>query len=594
MALINLRNATIAFGGPPILADISLSIERDERVCLYGRNGEGKSTLLKILDGEIAPDSGELTRANGLRTAYLNQDTPADLAGTVREIVAADLADAPGHQVDSALSRLSLEGTASFDELSGGLKRRVLLARALATEPDLLLLDEPTNHLDIESITYLEEFLLRWHGTLVFVTHDRALLRKLATRIIEIDRGQVYSFAENYETFLRRRDDRLATEADQTALFDHKLSAEEVWIRQGIKARRTRNEGRVRALKKLREERRKRRQRQGVSRVQVQQAERSGDLVLEIRDLEFGYNETSLVRDFSTIIGRGDKIGIIGPNGAGKTTLLQLILGQLEPRQGSVRHGTRLKIARFDQHREALNLKESVAENIAPGQEYLEINGQRRHVYGYLQDFLFTPERARTPVAVLSGGERNRLLLARILARPVNLLILDEPTNDLDVETLDLLEEQLVAYAGTLMLVSHDRDFLDHVTTSTLVFEGDGQIGDYTGGYSDWRRLQQTSANTAPTTPRATDHKDAAPSRKTKLGFNDRRELEALPERIEDLEAEQAALHQQMADPAFYQGSGAEINTAKEQLDAVDEALAAAYARWEELAQLEEARSMDL
>ncbi|HIG54977.1 MAG TPA: ATP-binding cassette domain-containing protein [Candidatus Latescibacteria bacterium] len=588
MALINLRNATIAFGGPPILADISLRIERDERVCLYGRNGEGKSTLLKMLNGEIAPDSGELARANGLRTAYLNQDTPADLAGTVREIVAAGVKDAPDHQIDSALSRLSLDPNTNFDELSGGLKRRVLLARAIAAEPDVLLLDEPTNHLDIGSITYLEEFLLRWNGTVVFVTHDRALLRKLATRIIEIDRGQVYSFAENYETFLRRREERFATEADQAALFDHRLSEEEVWIRQGIKARRTRNEGRVRALEKMREERRKRRQHQDVSRLQVQQAERSGDLVLEVRDLEFGYGEESLVRDFSTIIGRGDKIGIIGRNGAGKTSLLQLILGQLKPRQGSVRHGTRLKIARFDQHREALNLKESVAENIAPGQEFLEINGQRRHVYGYLQDFLFTPERARTPVGVLSGGERNRLLLARILARPVNLLILDEPTNDLDVETLDLLEEQLVAYAGTLILVSHDRDFLDHVTTSTLVFEGDGKIGDYTGGYSDWRRLQQAN----PTPPKASNtspqRKATAPLRKAKLSFNDRRELEALPGQIEDLESEQGALHQRMADPAFYQEGATAISTAKEQLDALEQNLATAYARWEALAQLEE------
>ena len=588
MALINLRNATIAFGGPPILADISLRIERHERVCLYGRNGEGKSTLLKMLNGEIAPDSGELARANGLRTAYLNQDTPADLAGTVRKIVAGGAKNAPGHQIDSALSRLSLDADANLDELSGGLKRRVLLARAIAAEPDVLLLDEPTNHLDIESITYLEEFLLRWNGTLVFVTHDRALLRKLATRIVEIDRGQVYSFAENYETFLRRREERFATEADQAALFDHRLSEEEVWIRQGIKARRTRNEGRVRTLEKMREEHRKRRQHQGVSRLQVQEAERSGDLVLEIRDLEFGYAEESLVRDFSTIISRGDKIGIIGPNGAGKTTLLQLILGQLEPRQGCVRHGTRLKIARFDQHREALNLKESVAENIAPGQEFLEINGQRRHIYGYLQDFLFTPERARTPVGVLSGGERNRLLLARILARPVNLLILDEPTNDLDVETLDLLEEQLVAYAGTLILVSHDRDFLDHVTTSTLVFESNGQINDYTGGYSDWRRLQQ--ANPAP--PKASNtspqRKATAPPRKAKLSFNDRRDLEGLPGQIEDLESEQDALHQRMADPAFYQEDATVISTAKEQLDTLEQTLATAYERWEELAQLDE------
>ena len=384
MALINLRNATIAFGGPPILADITLRIERDERVCLYGRNGEGKSTLLKLLNGDIKPDSGEVVRQSGLRTAYLNQDTPAGLEGTVYEITASGAKDIPGHQVESTLSRLSLDPNIPFAELSGGLKRRVLLARTLAAAPDVLLLDEPTNHLDIDSITYLEEFLLRWGGTLVFVTHDRALLRKVATRIVELDRGQIYSFDENYETFLSRRDERLETEAAQRAAFDHKVSEEEVWIRQSIKARRTRNEGRVRALQKMRDERRKRREHQGVSRLQVQEAKRSGDLVLEIRDLEFGYGDQSLVRDFSLIVGRGDKIGIIGPNGVGKTTLLQLILGQLAPRSGSVRHGTKLSIARFDQHREELDLQKSLAENIAPGQEYLEINGKRRHVFGYL------------------------------------------------------------------------------------------------------------------------------------------------------------------------------------------------------------------
>jgi ATP-binding cassette subfamily F protein uup len=584
MALLNLCNATIAFGGPPVLAGVDLRIGRDERVCLYGRNGEGKSTLLKLLDGELTPDSGELVRARGLRTAYLNQDTPADIEGTAYEIVASGAQGGPAHQVDSALSRLSLEPEALFAELSGGLKRRVLLARALAGEPDVLLLDEPTNHLDIDSITYLEEFLLRWNGTLVFVTHDRALLRKLATRIVELDRGQIFSFECDYETFLRRRDERLETETAQAAAFDHKVSQEEIWIRQSIKARRTRNAGRVRVLKKMREDRRKRRQRQGISRLQVQEAERSGDLVLEVRDLEFGYCAESLVRDFSAIIGRGDKIGIIGPNGAGKTTLLQLILGQLEPRAGSVRHGTRLQIARFDQHREALDLQQSVAENIAPGQEYLEINGQRRHVFGYLQDFLFTPERARTPVSVLSGGERNRLLLARILARPLNLLILDEPTNDLDAETLELLEEQLVAYAGTLILVSHDRDFLDHVTTSTLVFEGEGRIGEYTGGYSDWRVRQNAPAAPAPSAP-----KRPPPARKAKLGFNERRELATLPERIEDLETEREALHQRLADPALYQQGGAEISRAKERLEVLERELATAYARWEELAQLAEA-----
>ena len=587
MALINLRNATIAFGGPPILANITLRIERDESVCLYGRNGEGKSTLLKLLNGDIKPDSGELVRQSGLRTAYLNQDTPAGLEGTIYEITASGAKDVPGHQVESTLSRLSLDPNIPFAELSGGLKRRVLLARTLAAAPDVLLLDEPTNHLDIDSITHLEEFLLRWGGTLVFVTHDRALLRKVATRIVELDRGQIYSFDENYETFLSRRDERLETETAQRAAFDHKVSEEETWIRQSIKARRTRNEGRVRALQKMRDERRKRRERQGVSRLQVQEAERSGDLVLEIRDLEFGYGDQSLVRDFSLIVGRGDKIGIIGPNGVGKTTLLQLILGQLAPRSGSVRHGTKLSIARFDQHREELDLKKSLAENIAPGQEFLEINGKRRHVFSYLQDFLFTPERARTPVAVLSGGERNRLLLARILARPVNLLILDEPTNDLDTETLELLEEQLLAYTGTLLLISHDRDFLDHVTTSTLVLAGNGRIDEYTGGYNEWRVAQENESNEPQsnhTTP-----KSRPPKRKPKLGYNEQRELDALPNQIEALESERENVHQRLADPALYQGDGTEVAAAKKELTGLEETLASAYVRWEELTQRAEA-----
>ena len=592
MPLLNLRQLHIAFGGPPILAGVDLRVERADRLCLVGRNGEGKSTLMKIISGEIQSDGGEQILERQARVARLDQDVPGGISGTVLDIARQGLRSGdPTHWADSAVTRLQLDPQANFTHLSGGLKRRVLLARALSAQPDLLLLDEPTNHLDLDSILYLEDFLLRWDGTLIFVSHDRTFVRRLATRIAEIDRGQLHVHAGSYDDFIRNRDARLAIEETQAAVSDARLSEEEKWVRQSISARRTRNEGRVRALQKMREERKQRRQRQGTAQLRVQEAERSGDMVIEAEDLYFAYSEGQpQVSQLSLLVGRGDKIGIVGPNGSGKTTLLHMLLGQLEPQSGSIRHGTRLQIAHFDQLRAQLNLDESVAENIAPGQEYLNINGQRRHVYGYLQDFLFTPARARTPVGALSGGERNRLLLARLFAKPANLLVLDEPTNDLDAETLELLEEQLVHYAGTLLIVSHDRAFLDNVVTSLLVFEGDGQIGEYAGGYSDWLARHRSDHTERTTQNKKAQKAQRRKQRERKLSFNERRELETLPEQIEALEAEQGTLHKQMADPAFYQQNGEDVAVAQARLEQVDSALQKAYARWEELGEIAEAQ----
>ncbi len=525
MALINLRNINLAFGGPPLLLDISLRIQKGERIALLGRNGTGKSTLLKVIAGEIQADGGLIDRQQGLRVARLEQDVPRNLQGTIYEATAQGLAetgallvryhdltrradsgetglssqltevqqrlessDGWSHQqrIEQVLSRLKLPTDLPVSSLSGGILRRVLLARALAVDPDILLLDEPTNHLDIESITWLEEFLQRENLTLVFVTHDRAFLRRLATRIVEIDRGRLFDFACDYDTFLQRKDELLNAEAQEQARFDKKLAEEEVWIRKGIKARRTRNEGRVRALKKMREEFRQRRERIGTARLNLQEAERSGKLVAEVKGLSFAYDKVPLVSDFSAMVLRGDRIGIIGPNGIGKTTLLKLLLGEIKPQQGTVRLGTNLHVLYFDQMREQLDPNLTVQQNLAGDQDSVVIDGRSRHVIGYLQDFLFTPDRARSPVRILSGGERNRLLLARLFTREANVLVLDEPTNDLDLETLDLLEELLADFKGTLFLVSHDRAFLNRVVTSTIAFEGDGQVREYVGGYDDW------------------------------------------------------------------------------------------------------------
>src|SRR5690242_10297546 len=532
MSLIQLQHVDFSIGGPLLLADVDLSIERGERVCVVGRNGEGKSTLMKLIAGQLQPDDGEVRVQNGIVVARMAQEVPQSTAGSVFDVVAEGLGDlgrllaryhhllAAGlhsddtfealgevqheiesrqgwdldRRVDDVLARLELPGETDFAALSGGMKRRVLLAQALVRKPDVLLLDEPTNHLDIEAIGWLETFLKQFAGSILFVTHDRSFLRALATRIVEIDRGALTDWPGDYDNYLRRREERLHAEAQANALFDKKLAQEEVWIRQGIKARRTRNEGRVRALKALRAERAQRRELGGNVKMTAASAQASGKKVIELRHVHQAYDGRVLIDDLTTTVMRGDRIGIIGPNGAGKSTLLKIMLGELTPLRGTAELGTNIEIAYFDQHRLQLNDKLNALDNVAEGREFIELNGQRKHIIGYLQDFLFSPERARAPITRLSGGERNRLLLAKLFAQPSNLLVMDEPTNDLDVETLELLEELLTDYQGTLLLVSHDRAFLDNVVSSTLVLEGDGKVGEYVGGYSDWLRQKPALA----------------------------------------------------------------------------------------------------
>lgn len=626
MPLITLQNVDYSVGGPLLLEKAELSIEPGERIALIGRNGAGKSTLMKLIAGELRPDDGEVRVQQGVRIARLEQEVPQGTGGSVFDVVAdglgelgqwlaefhrlgqADAYDAKAmadvqakidaadgwtldRRVDETLLRLELDGGAEFARLSGGMKRRVLLARALVSAPDVLLLDEPTNHLDIEAIDWLEAFLKGWNGSVLFVTHDRRFLRALATRIVEIDRGKVTSWPGDWANYERRREERLNAEAQENARFDKLLAQEEVWIRQGIKARRTRDEGRVRRLKAMRVERMQRRELGGNVRLEAAQGDNSGKKVIEAKDLCFAWEGRPMVRDFSTTVLRGDRIGLIGPNGAGKTTLLKLLLGELPPDAGEVKLGTNLQIAYFDQYRATLREDWSAIENVAEGADFIDLNGKRKHVHAYLQDFLFTPERARAPITRLSGGERNRLLLARLFAQPSNLLVMDEPTNDLDVETLELLEEMLADYTGTLLLVSHDRDFLDNVVTSTLVMEGEGHVGEYVGGYSDWLR-QRPRPSTAGT--RAAGDKPAAAAAQTpaptaeaaarrKLGYKEQRELEQLPARIETLEGQVEAMTAAMAAPSFFARDAAAVQADTQKLAATQAELDAAYARWAEL-----------
>ncbi|HVU89517.1 MAG TPA: ATP-binding cassette domain-containing protein [Pirellulales bacterium] len=607
MPLVTVSDLSIGFRGRTLLDAISCQIEPGQRIALLGRNGEGKTTFMRLLCGQIEPDSGQIAHAATVKIAILPQDVPQDIAGTIREVVALGLLNREAEpemawrdeqQIDRILAEMELPAADRFETLSSGMKRRVLLARALVSSPDLLLLDEPTNHLDIDAIRWLEEFLERLSTTLIFVTHDRVFLRRLATRILEIDRGRLFDWSCDYDTFLTRKEDWLAAEEKQNALFDKRLAEEEAWLRQGIKARRTRNEGRVRALEQMRRVRRDRPTAVGKVNLVIADAQRSGTLVAELDSVTFGYGERTIVPDFSATILRGDKIGIFGPNGAGKTTLLRLLLRQLEPDSGNVRLGTNLQIAYFDQLRQQLNPEASVQENVGDGYDTVTIAGKSRHVIGYLEEFLFSPERSRTPVRFLSGGECNRVLLAKLFAKPANVIVLDEPTNDLDAETLELLEERLVQFSGTVLVVSHDRAFLNNVVTSTYVFE-DGQVREYVGGYDDWQRQRAASiAATAPpprpsasTSPkeRSSSSADAkAGTPKRRLSFKERQELQTLPQTIEQLEGEISTLHQAMAQEDFYRQPGKQIAEQQARLKELEVRLAESYERWEQLDQFAE------
>ncbi|MEB8432570.1 ATP-binding cassette domain-containing protein [Cocleimonas sp. KMM 6892] len=633
MSLIQLKNIQVSFGGPALLDQLSLTIDAGERICLIGRNGAGKSTLMKVLNREIKADSGEIIVEKGAVIAQLEQEVPQDMSGSVYEVVASGLAETGEllsafhamneeddigsedwmkrferiqhklescngwhfqNTIDTVISKLELNADVDFGQLSGGIKRRVLLARALVQEPDVLLLDEPTNHLDIEAIIWLEEFLLSFNGSLVFITHDRSFLRRLATRIIEIDRGQATSWPGDYENFLRRKEETLHAEELENARFDKKLAQEEVWIRQGIKARRTRNEGRVRSLEKMRNERSQRREQQGQVNIQVDAGQKTGKRVVEVEHINYTLpTGRVLIDDFSALVQRGDKIGLIGPNGVGKTTLLKVLLGELKPDSGKLIEGTNLQVAYFDQLRSQLDENRSVKDNLDRGADKVMVNGKEKHVISYLQDFLFSPERANSPVNALSGGERNRLLLAKLFIKPANVLVLDEPTNDLDVDTLELLEELLLNYTGTVLIVSHDRAFINNLVTSCYVFEGEGQISEYVGSYDDW--LRQKPAVKAPTKAQKSAKKKEtpaeAPAKETqseasetkKLSFNEQHELKNLPLEIEKLEDRIAELEVLMSEPDFFSQEHKKVSAITDELQQSQTILKEKYDRWEEL-----------
>ena len=619
MPLITLQDIFLSYGQPPLIDHLNLVVEPNERVCLIGRNGAGKSTLLKILTGQIVPDEGSIKRSSGVTVAQLEQSVPHDAQGTVFDVIAQGLGaegeliktfhhliqqfnDNPSpkvmndyeecqaelervngwdinQRVESIITKMDLNPDVDISSLSGGYKRRVLLARALVCNPDLLLLDEPTNHLDIEAIQWVEQFLLKWEGSLLFISHDRRFMDNLANRFIEIDRGKLQDYNCDYSTYLVRKEENLEIEERQNALFDKRLSQEEVWIRQGIKARRTRNEGRVRALESMRSEYVARRKQLGTARMDIHQAEKSGKIVAEATDVTFAFGDgEAVVKNFSTLIQRGDKVGFIGRNGVGKTTLIKLLLGELTVQQGTIKTGTNLNVAYFDQYRSALDEDKTVQDNVSGGRDMLEIAGKSRHVISYLQDFLFAPERCRQPVKALSGGERNRLLLAKLFTQPSNVLVLDEPTNDLDIDTLDLLEELLINYKGTVILVSHDRAFLNNVVTSTLVFDGSGTIEQYVGGYDDWLRQRKTQQTAKIASPKV-QSKSSTPS--IKLSYKDQRELDSLPAEIEGLEISISEISGKISEPGFYQTDRAAIEVVEGRLANAQKQLAESYARWE-------------
>lgn len=601
MAIVSLLDVSLSFGGAPLLNRVNLQIDRGERVCLVGRNGAGKSTLMKVISGELEADKGQVFRQAGAVFSTLKQEVPIGLAGTVRTVVEGEGGSYEEHndwerhdRVERLLEQMGLPAEQDFAALSAGQKRRVLLARGLVEAPQLLLLDEPTNHLDLASIQWLEEFLLEWGGALLFVTHDRAFLRKLATRIVEVDRGQLIGWACDYDTFLVRKQAVLEAEEVERAQFDKKLAQEEVWIRRGVKAQRSRANNRIHALEKMRSERAERRDRQGKATMTAQEADRSGFKVITCEGAGFRYADNGpwIVRDVTTRIERGDKIGIVGPNGAGKTTLLKLLLGQLKPKVGLVEQGTQLEIVYFDQLRAQLDETMRVQDAVADGNTMITINGRTRHVISYLEDFLFEPTRARTPIKALSGGERNRLLLARLFTKPANVLVLDEPTNDLDAETLELLEDLLVEFGGTVLLVSHDRAFLNEVCTSLLVFEGEGRVVDYIGGYDDWQKQKARKAaaiaaadELAKRAAKAAGGGGAgAPAAKArKLTNKERAELDVMPALIEKLENEQALLTTKLADPLFFKKPPLEVTQATARLHEIETQIATTYKRWEEL-----------
>jgi ATP-binding cassette subfamily F protein uup len=601
MAIVSLLDVSLSFGGAPLLDRVNLQIERGERVCLVGRNGAGKSTLMKVIAGDLKPDEGQVFRSPpDAVIATLQQEVPAEMSGTVQSLIEGEGGSYEEHndwerhdRVERLMETMGLPATMEFSDLSTGQKRRVLLARGLVEEPQLLLLDEPTNHLDLESIQWLEQFLLEWGGALLFVTHDRAFLRKLATRIVEVDRGKLVGWQCDYDTFLVRKQAALEAEEVQRAQFDKKLAQEEEWIRRGVRAQRSRAQNRINALKTMRVERAARRERAGTAKITAQEGERTGFKVITCENVSFRYDDRWIVRDFSTRLERGDKIGIVGPNGAGKTTLLRLLLGQLEPQTGTVEHGTKLEIVYFDQLRAQLDDTMRVQDAVADGNATVTINGRTRHVISYLEDFLFDPTRARTPIKALSGGERNRLLLARLFTKPANVLVMDEPTNDLDAETLELLEDLLVEFGGTVLLVSHDRAFLNEVSTSLLVFEGEGVISEYVGGYDDWQRERAAKAAAAEEKLKRSPARDSRVNtaaqavgqerKPRKLTNKERAELEALPEKIESLEAEQLKLTATLADPTFFKKGGADVSRATARMSEIEAELALAYARWSKL-----------